>query len=293
MLVLAAERHDLAVEIQRGDVGGRVGREVHDQRRGLRHRVAHRLVQRPQHRLVRAGRDRADRGAGDDEAELVDRVGRVRHQDRVARAGDGGGQVGQPLLAAQRRHHLRLRVQPHVEPAGVVAGQRAAQAGDALAGAVAVGARVLHRLHQLGHDMRRGGAVRVAHPEVDDVLAGRPGPRLGVVHRGEHVGRQAADAVELGRTWRPRVGGVKAGGAALAGGLGVEVQVGGGTPAVGKRRGDRLRPPQGQVQRAGLRVRAGQHGLALPVTVTARPYAPGRSAAGSASPRAAASPNPA
>ena len=111
--------------------------------------------------------------------------------------------LARPSLLPKRRHHLRLRVEPHVEAAGVIAGERAAQPGNALAGAVAVGARILHRLNQLGHDMRRGGAVGVAHAEVDDVLTRRPRPRLGVVDGGEHVGRQAADAVELG--WRTSI----------------------------------------------------------------------------------------
>jgi hypothetical protein len=61
-----------------------------------------------------------------------------------------------------------------------------------------MGARVLHRLDQLGHDVRRGGTIRVAHAEVDDVLPGGAGAGFGAVHLGEHIGRQAADAVELG-----------------------------------------------------------------------------------------------
>ena len=62
---------------------------------------------------------------------------------------------------------------------------------------IAVGARVLHRLDQLGDDMRRRRAVGVAHAEVDDVLCRCPCLGLGRVHLGEDVGRQAADAVEF------------------------------------------------------------------------------------------------
>ena len=53
----------------------------------------------------------ADRGAGDDEAEGVDRVARVGRQDRVARGGDRLGEVGQPLLRAQRDADLGLGVE--------------------------------------------------------------------------------------------------------------------------------------------------------------------------------------
>ncbi len=60
-----------------------------------------------------------------------------------------------------------------------------------------MGARVLHRLDQFGDDVRRRRAVRIAHAEVDDVLAGASRLRLGGVHLGKDVGRQAADAVEF------------------------------------------------------------------------------------------------
>src|ERR1700733_4900647 len=58
-------------------------------------------------------------------------------------------------------------------------------------------ARILHGLDHLGDDMRRCRAVGVAHAEVDDVLAGASCLRLGGVHLGKDVGRQAADAVEF------------------------------------------------------------------------------------------------
>ena len=67
-----------------------------------------------------------------------------------------------------------------VEAAAVIAGERPAQAGNALADGIAVGARVLHRLDQLGDDVRRRRAVRVAHAEVDDVLPGGAGRALAV-----------------------------------------------------------------------------------------------------------------
>ena len=57
---------------------------------------------------------------------------------------------------------------------------------------------VAHRLDQLLDDVRRRRAVGVAHAQVDDVLAGRARRGLQPVHLGEHVGREAPDAVELG-----------------------------------------------------------------------------------------------
>ena len=58
-------------------------------------------------------------------------------------------------------------------------------------------ARVLHGFDQLGDDMRRGRAVRIAHAEVDNIHRGGPRLGLGGVYLGKDIRGQAADAVEL------------------------------------------------------------------------------------------------
>ena len=138
----------------------------------------------------------------------MDGVRRVGHQDGVAGAGDGAGEIGKALLGPKRGDNLGLRVQLHIEAAGVITGKRAAQ-GPVMPrlGGIAVGARVRHRFNEFGNDVRRGGAVRVAHAEIDDVLAGGAGARLGGVDLSEDVGREAADAVEFfGHLTAPREG---------------------------------------------------------------------------------------
>ena len=191
------ECHQLLIEIQVRHVGGGVGREVDDQGGRLGDGVAHRAVDGGQHRLAGLGGDGADGGAGDDEAELVDGVGGVGDDDGVAGRGDGGGEVGQALFRAEGRDDFSLRVQLHVEPALIIGGERAAQAGDAFGGGIAVAAGVLHGFHELRDDMGRRGAVRVAHAEIDDVFRGGAGLRLGGVDLREDVRGQAADAVEF------------------------------------------------------------------------------------------------
>ena len=59
-------------------------------------------------------------------------------------------------------------------------------------------ARIAGDLGELLDDMGGRRAVGIAHAEIDDVLAARAGGRLHRVHLGEDVGRQAADAVEIG-----------------------------------------------------------------------------------------------
>ena len=58
-------------------------------------------------------------------------------------------------------------------------------------------ARLGDRLDQLVDDVLRRRQVRVAHAEIDDVGAARACRRLQPVDLGEHVGRQALDAVEV------------------------------------------------------------------------------------------------
>ena len=57
---------------------------------------------------------------------------------------------------------------------------------------------VAHGLDELVDDVLGRGAVGVAHAEIDDVAAGRPGRGLHLVDLGEDVGRQPPDPVELG-----------------------------------------------------------------------------------------------
>jgi len=59
-----------------------------------------------------------------------------------------------------------------------------------------VGARVLHRFLQLGHDMLGRRHIRIAHAEIDDIDTFGARLCLQRIDMGKHVGRQAADAME-------------------------------------------------------------------------------------------------
>ena len=115
---------------------------------------------------------------GDDEAVGVDRIGRVRHQHRVARPHGRQRQVGQALLGADGHDGLGLRVQVHVEAVPVPVADGPAQARDALGDRVAVGVLAAAASTSLSTICCGRGLVRIAHAEVDDVLAA--GPRLGL-----------------------------------------------------------------------------------------------------------------
>ena len=76
--MLAGEGDDLFVEIEIDGERGRIGREIQNHRRRRRHRVLYRVGEFAQEIRLRRHRHMADRGAGDDEAVGVDRIGRVR-----------------------------------------------------------------------------------------------------------------------------------------------------------------------------------------------------------------------
>ncbi len=196
-VVLLRKRDDVLVEIERGDLRRRVRRIVQDQRQRLRDRVAHGALERREEGLVRLHRNGADDAAGHQEAEGVDRIGRVRAEDDVARRGDGLRHVGEAFLGAEGRDDLRLRVQLHAEAAGVIGGLRAAETGNALGRGIAVRARVLDHFAQLVDNGFRRRQVGVAHAKVDDVGAARSRACFQTVDLFENIWRQTPDLVKL------------------------------------------------------------------------------------------------
>ena len=62
--------------------------------------------------------------------------------------------------------------------------------------------RIIGRFAQLVDHMLRRHAVRIAHPEIDNILTAGPRFRLHRVHFCEDIGRQALDAVKFFRHYR-------------------------------------------------------------------------------------------
>ena len=127
----------------------------------------------------------------------MDRIGGVRDQHDIARRGDRLGHVGEAFLRAERRDHLRLGIELDPEPARVIAGLSAAEAGDAFRGRIAVGARLADRFDELVDHMLGRGQIRIAHAKVDDVGAAGASLGLELVDLLEDVRRQAPHPVEV------------------------------------------------------------------------------------------------
>ncbi len=196
--MLAREMDEVLVEIERRDDRRRIGGVADHNGDRLRDRVDDRALERMEELRVRIGGNRADRAPGHQEAESVDRIGRVRHDDDVAGRGDRLSDVGKPLFGAERRHDLALVVELHAEPARVIPGLSAAEPRNALGSGIAVGARLAGGLDELVDDVLRRRQIRVSHAEINDVGTGVAGLRFEAVDLFEDVGRQAPHAVELG-----------------------------------------------------------------------------------------------
>ena len=105
--------------------------------------------------------------------------------------------LASPSFEPEGDDDLALGVELDIEAPRIIAGAGAAQPGDAARHRIAVRLGVLHRLDQLGDDVRRGRPVGIAHAEIDDVAPLGARLRLQRVDLGEDVGRQALDAIEL------------------------------------------------------------------------------------------------
>ena len=159
--------------------------------------MLHRVLDGAQEIVAVARRQMPDRSARDDEAEGVDRIGRVRNEHNVARRGDGLRHVGEAFLRAERRDDLRLGIELHAEPALVIGRLCLAQPRYALRRRIPMRARLVDRLDQLVDDVLRRRHIGVAHAEIDDVGAAGARRRLQTVHLREYIGRQALDAVKV------------------------------------------------------------------------------------------------
>ncbi len=157
----------------------------------------HRPLQRAEIILVGRRGHRADRRARDDETERMDRIGRVGRQYDVARRGNRSGEAGEAFLRSHGDDDFRLGVEIDAEAASVIIGLCPAEARNTLGLRIAMRARLLRHFHQLVDDMSGGREIRVAHAEVDNVLASRARRCPHRIHFGDDIGRQSLDAVEL------------------------------------------------------------------------------------------------
>ncbi len=105
--------------------------------------------------------------------------------------------MGKTLLGPDGGDDLAIGVEPDTEPPLVSVGDGLAQVGQPARRRVAVVARAPGSLRQLLHRHVGRRDVRVAEPEIDDVVAPAPGLDLQLVHPCKDIRRNAVDAPKL------------------------------------------------------------------------------------------------
>ena len=180
--------------------GGVVGNEVRITRgRGHEPRKAS-SIREKKSASIEWGRSHL--GPGQHRGVDVDRVARVGDQGEVPRLHQRPHQVSQAFLGPDGADHLGIGVEVDPEAAPVALGDRPAQVGETARGGVPMVAWVARRLDQLVHHKWGAWDVRVAKPEVNDVVAGLSRLQLALVDRGEHIRRQPIDPSEIhGDRW--------------------------------------------------------------------------------------------
>ncbi len=183
----------------------RVRREVQDQQ--LRPRLhARQLVLQPRQQLLLTGsieRDALDLRARDHRPEDVDRIAWIWHRHGIFIVEHRQAKVRDALLRANGDDRLGLGIEIDVVSVLVPVTDRAAQPRDSARKRVAMRPRPLGRLDQLVYDELRRGAIGIAHPEVDHVLAAPARRSLQLAGDVEHIRRKARQPSETLPCSRP------------------------------------------------------------------------------------------
>gem|GEM_PF-6943340 len=200
--ILLGQGHHALEEVQLHALRGGVGRETEDHHLRLGDRFADGPLEFVEEVHSRHQWHRTHLGSGDHRPVDMDRVAGVGHQHRVALVESSQHQVRQAFLRADGDDGFTFRVDLDLVAFLVPVGDGPTQARDATRGGVAVGIFTLGDLHQLFDDVRWGGAVGVAHAQVDDVLATAAGSHLEFGSDIEDVRGETIDARKAARrTW--------------------------------------------------------------------------------------------
>jgi len=127
----------------------------------------------------------------------MDGIAGVGDQDGVVGVEDGETEVGDALLGADGDDGFGFGIEIDVVAGLVPVADGLAQTGDAAGDGVAVGGGLLRGLDHLVDDVLGGGAVGIAHAEVDDVFAPAAGGHLHFAGDVEDVGGQSLNAGKL------------------------------------------------------------------------------------------------
>ena len=112
--------------------------------------------------------------AGEDSRNIVDRITRARNQGHVARIDEGKRQVGYSLFAPDEGENFFFRVKVNAKPFLVPISRRSPELEHTRIGRIPVIDGICHGLFHGLDNVSRGGKVRIADAEVDEIHPFRP-----------------------------------------------------------------------------------------------------------------------
>lgn len=118
----------------------------------------------------------------------MDGVGGVGGKDHVAGVQHGEAEMGEAFLGSYGGDGLGIRIEMHVESAGIQVTDSLTQVGNAAGNGIAVVYGFAGGLAQLVYDEPGGGQIGVAHGKVHDVDVLLAELLLDVPHHGKGVG---------------------------------------------------------------------------------------------------------
>src|SRR6185437_15434954 len=127
----------------------------------------------------------------------MDGIAGVGDDHGIARVEDGETEVGDTLLGPDGDDGLRLGVKFDVITRLVPGADGFAQARQPARDGVAVRGGLLRRFDHLVYDVLRGGAIGIAHAEVDNVFTTATRGHLHLAGDVEDIGREALDTAEF------------------------------------------------------------------------------------------------
>ena len=181
------------VDALRGGIGG----EVDDEELGPRSHARYGVFNLREELGGGVDGEREDVSAGDDGAVDVDGITRVGDEDGVATIEDGEAEMGDAFLRADGDDGLGGGIEIDVVARTVPVTNSFAEAGDAFGERITVGALLARGLDHLIDDVRRRGAVGIAHAEINDVFAALAGGGLELAGYVEDIGWKALEAGEV------------------------------------------------------------------------------------------------
>ena len=195
--VLASQPDQALEERQVNTLRRRVAGKIDDQHLGLGKRILERALEFLEKIDLGRVAHMVNVGAGNHRPVDMNRVTRVGHQHDIASLERRQRQMRDAFLRADGDNGLAFRIEIDSVAPLVPAADGLAQTQDAFRHRIAMGVGSSRGLDQLVDDMLRRRPVRIAHRQIDDILAAAPGRHFQLPGNVEHIWGQPFDTWEL------------------------------------------------------------------------------------------------